>query len=249
MGKNMSNQAKTYCKHFAVGALIAALGAGSYAIAAVVFSDFTTGTTISASEMNAKLNALKDAVNARDASVTCPANTPARFTDNGDGTVCDSQTGLMWEKKTGAVGTAVQCLTPEACLDPHDVKNSYTWNQSAEPFTEPTGTLYSSFLERLNDLKTPVDGTATPCFAGHCDWRVPTVGELRSILQAPGPLCTVNPCIAAGFPGPTQASSYWSSSSLASIPTSAWLVGFSFGSVGTINKAFDFHARAVRGGR
>ena len=29
------------------------------------------------------------------------ATAATRFTDNGDGTVTDHQTGLMWEKKTG----------------------------------------------------------------------------------------------------------------------------------------------------
>jgi hypothetical protein len=245
----MSNQAKTYWKHFAVGALAAAMGAGSYVIAAVGFSDFTTGTTISASEMNAKLNALKDAVNASAASVACPANTPTRFTDKGDGTVCDSQTGLMWEIKTGTVGALVSCVTPTDCPDPHDVNNRYTWTRIVTPFTEPTGTLYSNFLEGLNDLKTANDGTATPCFAGNCDWRVPTIGELRSILQAPNPNCTVNPCIAAGFPGPTQANRYWSSSSIASNFGDAWVVDFTNGSVDTFNKTSGTNMRAVRGGR
>jgi len=60
----MTNKLNIRFKHFAVGALVAALGAGSYVIADVVFSDFTSGTTISAAEMNAKLNALKNAVNA-----------------------------------------------------------------------------------------------------------------------------------------------------------------------------------------
>jgi len=60
----MTNKLSTRFKQFAIGALIAALGASVYGIAAVTFSDFTTGTTISASEMNTKLNALKNAVNA-----------------------------------------------------------------------------------------------------------------------------------------------------------------------------------------
>ena len=182
------------------------------------------------------------------ASVACPANTPTRFTDKGDGTVCDSQTGLMWEIKTGTVGAIVTCSTPVVCLDPHDVNNYYTWS-AATPFTEPTGTLYSNFLERLNDLKTANDGTATPCFAGHCDWRVPTIGELRSILQAPNPNCTANPCIAAGFPGPTLASVYWSSSSLASVPAGAWWVAFDIGIAANSAKNEFENARAVRGGR
>ena len=39
------------------------LGITVFTYAAVSFTDFTTGTTISSSEMNTKLNALKDAVN------------------------------------------------------------------------------------------------------------------------------------------------------------------------------------------
>jgi len=59
----MTNKLKIHFKHFLIGSLIAALGAGTYVIAAVVFSDFTSGTTISSTEMNTKLNALKNAIN------------------------------------------------------------------------------------------------------------------------------------------------------------------------------------------
>jgi Protein of unknown function (DUF1566) len=240
----MTNKLKARIKHFAVGALIAALGAGSYVIAAVVFSDFTTGTTISASEMNAKLNALKDAVNA--ASVACPAGTPTRFADNGDGTVCDSQTGLMWEIKTGALGTQVDCSfpsTPPVCADSRNVNNRYTWTATGAR----DGTLYTVFLAHLNESIT-ASGTTSTCFAGHCDWRIPTISELRSILVLTP--CTA-PCVAAGFPGPTQASIYWSFSALANVipPTSAWLASFDAGIVSANSSTFFLFARAVRGGR
>ena len=48
--------------------------------------------------------------------------TGVRFVDNGDGTVTDVDTGLMWEQKTTAVGSGVNLA------DPHDVDNTYTWS-------------------------------------------------------------------------------------------------------------------------
>jgi hypothetical protein len=167
----------------------------------------------------------------------CKSAVP-RFVDNGDGTVTDNKTGLMWEQKVtcGSINYA----------NPSCMENLYTWSFGA-PYTEPTGTLYSDFLERLNDLKNPNDGTTTPCFANHCDWRIPTIGELRSILPAPYPLCGSSLCIDPAF-GPTQAYLYWSSSSLASVPDNAWFVYFFDGFVNKNNKGLAYYARAVRGG-
>ncbi|MDH5536920.1 MAG: DUF1566 domain-containing protein [Betaproteobacteria bacterium] len=228
-------------KQFALGALAAALGAGSYVIAAVVFSDFQSGTTISASEMNAKLNALKDAVNAATASVVCPPSSPARFTDNGDGTVCDSLTGLMWEKKETCGGLNFS--------NPHCIENAYQWTDDTltPPFTAPDGTLYTSFLRKLNDLESSHSGLTSACFAGHCDWRIPSIGELRSIVGASVPNCT-GTCIAAGFPGSlAETTSTWSSSSRESL-LEAYSLEFPTGLLTWDLKGTSLHARAVRGG-
>jgi hypothetical protein len=199
-------------------------------------------TTLEAANAAARITALEAQLAA---SVACPANTPTRFTDNGDGTICDSQTGLMWEKKTGTVGTLVFCTNPANCPDPHDVNNLYTWTAGTP---EPNGTLYSDFLGKLNDLESPNDGTTTTCFVGHCDWRVPTIGELRSILQAPNPNCAASPCIDGAFAGPTQADLYWSSSSNLD-PSFARNVNFNDCAVGNAVKGATSFARAVRGGR
>jgi len=243
----MTNKLSIRFKQFAIGALVAALGASAVVIAAVVFSDFTSGTTISAAEMNAKLNALKDAVNASAASVACPANTPTRFTDNGNGTVCDSQTGLMWEKKTGTAGLAFACTDVSSCPDPHNVNNAYTWS-AATPFTEPTGTLFTDFLKRINLGESVAIALNTVTQAGYTDWRIPNVFELQSILLAPSP-CDTTPCIDTVF-GPTGVNSfYWSSSSFASGSILAWYVSFIIGDVVIDNKDNVRRVRAVRGGR
>lgn len=159
--------------------------------------------------------------------------TATRFIDNGDGTITDTQTGLQWEKKTddGSV---------------HDKDNIYRWSNTG---TAPDGTAFTDFLATLNSncLGTSGDGsTVTAGFAGHCDWRLPTIAELRSILLAPSP-CGTSPCINPIF-GPTAASLYWSSTTHASLPSFAWDVFFSDGLV-VINGKFSINpVRAVRGG-
>ena len=163
------------------------------------------------------------------------------YVDNGDGTVTDYKTGLMWEQKQDCgVGGGVADLTNARCRG-----NTYAWS-AALPFTDPTGTLYSDFATKLNGLKESIATGGDPCFAGHCDWRIPTVGELQTIqaLCPGGGLACINVIF-----GPTQAASYWSSSSFASGPGFAWFVLFNSGNVVGGGKLSNVYARAVRSGR
>jgi hypothetical protein len=161
------------------------------------------------------------------------------YTDNGDGTITDANTGLMWEKKDDSGGI-------------HDKDNTYTWGTTSEPYTMD-GTMVTEFLATLN---------TEPCFAGHCDWRIPNVKELQSLVDyevaSPGP--TVNPAFdnAAGCPGCTDVTlascsctaSYpaWSSTTTRGYPASAWDVTFGYGYVSTNLKNIGYVVRAVRGG-
>jgi hypothetical protein len=95
-----------------------------------------------------------------------------------------------------------------------------------------------------------------PCFAGHCDWRLPNVRELQTIADYE----RMNPAVSAAFntgciPGCTvttcsctASSNYWSSSTYVVTPSSAWYVFFLDGNAFAFSKTFLALVRAVRGG-
>jgi hypothetical protein len=157
-----------------------------------------------------------------------------RYGVNGDGTATDYDTGLVWEQKTddGSV---------------HDKDNTYTWNTALKG-TTPDGTVFTAFLGTLNN-GTSNDAVATSgCFAGHCDWRLPAVGELAGILDKGVPGCGPGgPCIDQTVFGPTGADRYWSASTL-SVPWEAWFVYFINGGVSDSFKSDAINGRAVRSG-
>lgn len=154
------------------------------------------------------------------------------FTDNGDGTITDNVTGLMWEKKSddGSV---------------HDKDNLYSWSTGAD-FGAMDGTMITAFLSTLN---------AGSGFAGYTDWRIPNRNELLSLTNlgaiAPSTFrpefddacmagCTVSTCSC------TNPGVYWSSS-----PRSehlAWYVDFEYGFSVYFSKTNGASVRAVRGG-
>jgi hypothetical protein len=153
-----------------------------------------------------------------------------RFVDNGDGTVSDHNTGLQWEKKVVGSG----------CL--HCVDDTYTWSSSG---SAPDGTAFTSLLAQLNG-GTSSDGTSVAnCFAGRCDWRLPSSSELQSILLTSFP-CGTSPCIHPTF-GPTKPQSHWSATTYASSAASVWYVDFGNGAVAVNLKTLATAVRGVRG--
>lgn len=179
-----------------------------------------------------------------------------RYIDNGDGTISDTKTGLMWEQKTGTLEPQNEespnrfcrrANQPE-CSDVHNVNNRYRWSSSEGKRIngEPDGSAFKLFLFTLND-ETSADGVAiTGCFAGHCDWRLPSIDELTGILDATSP-GNLDPIFGPNQPG----SAYWSHTSGVSplFGDAAWAVVFQDGPKGSLEFAkhgFLF-VRAVRG--
>lgn len=165
--------------------------------------------------------------------------TGVRFVPNGDGTLTDMQTGLQWELKTTAVGSGANLA------DPHDVDNTYTWS-TAFAGTVPDGTLFTDFLHKLNSCTTNDATTAVDAgFAGHCDWRLPSIQELKTIVDLTASGCTMgSPCIYSDF-GATIAFHNWSGTTRASNPADAWTVLFNVGTPDTEFKS-NGNAYAVR---
>jgi hypothetical protein len=170
---------------------------------------------------------------------TCKSQLP-RYVVNGDGTLTDNQTGMMWEIETTTCSGEVTCYT-----------TSYLWTSSG---TAADGTLFTIFLAGLNggDYFSPsvgqdVSNGPSSCFANHCDWRIPTVAELQTIYYSVACATSGVACINPSF-GPTENYYYWSFSTLASAGGSngAYAIDFGGGGVQGYGKNQSIYARAVR---
>jgi hypothetical protein len=173
-----------------------------------------------------------------DALVVCPAGAPTRFVDNGDGTICDHETGLMWEQKDPEDGT-------QDFDNPHDGDNTYTWTAISGK-SAADGTAFTDFLARLNGVIASSESSEQ--LGGYSDWRLPTSAELQTLLLEPFP-CSINPCIIDPIFAPTAAAQTWTSTTIADDSVGAWFVNFSDGFVNNDDKGPTRRVRAVRGGR
>ena len=161
-----------------------------------------------------------------------------RFTDNGDQTMTDRLTGLVWEKKQNRDGT-------EDLTNAHDADNGYLWTAGN---LRETGSVFTDFLTNLN---------AGGGFAGSNGWRLPTIVELQTILRdyacsgaglSPQCDCTSIGCADPAFESDSQFVSYCSATTDLPYGGAVWIVDFLDADVVPFPKTLACSVRAVRGG-
>ena len=145
-----------------------------------------------------------------------PEATPgADFIDNADGTVTHKKTGLTWMRcALGQTWDGTNCS---------GTTQTYSWQGALD----------------AADAWNTAGG-----YAGYTDWRVPTVNELRSLVETK---CH-SPAINAGIFPNTSQDWHWSSSPDAYGSGNAWIVDFYSGSSGASFQSFGREVRLVRGG-
>jgi hypothetical protein len=146
-------------------------------------------------------------------------NASCRFVDNGDGTVSDLDTLLMWEKKTLA---NVDASVPWATAASEGVSVATGTSANGEQFSGSLG--------------------------GHQDWRLPSIIELETIVDFNPVACgNGGTCIATVF-GPTHLGNYWAITTDQLDAAKAWVIGFDDGTLDVTAKSGTAATRVVRGG-
>lgn len=158
---------------------------------------------------------------------TVQAGAPLSYTDNGDGTITDNNTGLMWEKKSFDAGL-------------HNWITGYRWSGDGSQ-------------ETIWDWIEDVNAEGGTGFAGYNDWRIPNVRELQSIVD----YGRISPSIDPLFGPTAPSAYWTSTTDASAPAFFAWVVNFdASGSfpfppkgVSVIDKSeFPWGVRAVRGG-
>ncbi len=145
---------------------------------------------------------------------------PMSYTDNGDGTVTDNVTGLMWQQQ-----------------DNKNSGNGYNWFQATGTYDKTNNPASLNVCGALN-------------IGGHTDWRLPSVFELITIVDYgipyPGPTINTsffpNPNTSGSCWSSTVTTPNYT-------PPQAWSVWFGYGSSDDEDMTYTGCVRCVRGQR
>ena len=142
-----------------------------------------------------------------------------RYTDNGDGTISDAQTGLMWSK----------CSYGQT-YDANDDDGDQIICEGSPTF----GTWQQAFA-------WAADSNANSTY-GYSDWRLPNIKELGSIVDFGSAKPAINQNI---FPN-TASGPYWTSTPSRANVHQTIFIGFQAGDYGPSDRISNLYLRLVR---
>lgn len=147
------------------------------------------------------------------------------YVDNGDGTVTDTTTGLMWEK-----------LSDDGSI--HDTDNTYTWTAAVTTKVAALNTIpcFAGYCDWRLPNRNELESLADSGRVGPAIDPAYTTGCATS--------CTVTTCSCT-----RTDYAYWASTTSEGYPDWAWIVAFYDGAVRGQVKTDSNHVRAVRGGQ
>ena len=153
--------------------------------------------------------------------ISTDQNKAIEFSDNIEAWI-DADTGLMWEIKTE-----------------ENIKYAYVW--SKEEIQTAWGPEY--LTDDVKDTFSYVQKLNGNNHTGFSDWRVPTLGELKTVLTK-----EKNNDLYIKYPlsKNTVSDYYWSSTTYASHSDLAWYVDFRTGYTNDYYKPFGTFVRCVR---
>jgi hypothetical protein len=155
----------------------------------------------------------------------------------------DNVTGLIWEIKTADGGL-------------RDKDWTYTWfssDSSTNGGISGERGHYDSCGGFLNNHQCNTEAYVAevnalePALCGYTDWRMPTLEELRGLVNYTGGTAIDY----SYFPNTNYSGAYWSASTYAPHPEAAWYLTFYNGGDGAISKGYylwHLVVRLVRGG-
>jgi C1A family cysteine protease/putative hemolysin len=150
-----------------------------------------------------------------------------RLTDNGNGTLRDNLTGLVWLKDANCISTRYPSFDNDSSIRDGRV----TWQHALE------------FVAGINS------GLFANCAAGQSDWRLPNRKELFSLID----FSRWEPALPYGhlfvnLDIMTPPTCYWSSTTQVSYRENAWWIDMWGGGVGERTKTSDCFVLPVRAG-
>jgi hypothetical protein len=149
-----------------------------------------------------------------------------RFSDNGNGSITDNMTGLIW-------------LTNANCTE------------TVGGVAKVNGTLtWADAITWSNNIASGKCGLSDGSTVGQ--WRLPNIVELESLINSQA----YHPALSSGIPftsghpfSNVQLSYYWSSSSFSNDITMAWNIDIKYGNVVTNIKTSNYNVWPVRTGQ